>query len=144
MPYHAISKIVTQEDLRAVKAAIACIKANQLVLASLDAAGAKTIIGNQCTRLRRIQNTLPLGETEPAPRRKKFPATESYRSDDFDKSLADLVAAMEKLVWEIEAARPTIAATVNRVPDVFNLMRQAQAITGSSRRFEMDGFEARD
>jgi len=33
---------------------------------------------------------------------------------------------------------------VNHAPDVFNLMRQAQAITGSSRRFEMDGFEARD
>jgi len=143
MTYHAISKIVTEEDLQSVKTAIACIKANQLVLASFDAAGAKIISGNQ-PMMTCFQNTLPLGKTETVPRRKKFPAPESYGSDDFIKSLAELVAAMEKLVSEIEAARLTIATTVNHAPDVFNLMRQAQAITGSSRRFEMDGFEARD
>jgi hypothetical protein len=144
MPYQAISKIVTEEDLQAVKAAIACIKANQLVLASLTIAGLKPSTRTTSASLERSYNPLPLGQNQPRHRRDNFPAVEFYRSVDFVKGLADLVAAMEKLVLEIEAARPAAAGAANRGADVFDFMRQAQSLAGASRRFSVDRFEARD
>jgi hypothetical protein len=135
MPYQAISKIVTEEDLQAVKAAIARIKANQFILASLTAARRKQTSKTKPASSNGTQNPSPSGPHYFRQRLKDFPAVE------FVKGLAELVAAMEKLMLEIEAARP---AAAGRATDVFDVMRQAQQLAGASQRFSVDRCEARD
>jgi hypothetical protein len=123
-------------DLPAVKTAIATIKEKLPLLAGLTAAECGPVLRTVANHLSLVQNMQASARPErlPSPLDTSQPAA----GQDLAGVLADLVAAVEKLVLEMDGPLPAAGGAAASERDALSLMREAQKITRDARRFNLD------